>query len=100
MPRLTPAQICYGTFAVVIATVALLAATGTHNLLMTALVAILGITLGTIAAALAITAPARHAAADRRSVLVTRNRPDTAPGAARTDSSTVGSVREGAGARR
>ena len=100
MPRLTPAQICYGTLAVVIATVALLAATGTHSLLTTALVAILGITLGTIAAALAITAPARHAAADRQSLLVARNRPGTAPGAARTGSPTVGSVREGAGARR
>ncbi len=100
MPRLTPAQICYGTLAVVIATVALLAATGTHSLLTTALVAILGITLGTIAAALAITAPARHAAADRQSLLVTRNRPGAAPDAARTGSPTVESRREEAGARR
>ncbi|QMU75359.1 hypothetical protein GXW83_05910 [Streptacidiphilus sp. PB12-B1b] len=78
MPRLTPAQICYGTLAVVIATVALLAASGTHSLLTTALMAILGITLGTIAAALAITAPDRrgHTAARRRSsLLVARNRP-------------------------
>jgi hypothetical protein len=76
MPRLTPAQICYGTLAVVIATVALLAATGTHSLITTALMAVLGITLGTIAAALAITAPDRRgsAPARRSSLLVARNR--------------------------
>jgi hypothetical protein len=78
MPRLTPAQICYGTFAVVIATVALLAVTGSHSLLTTALLAILGITLGTIAAALAITAPARRGPARRHSLTVTSNRPTPA----------------------
>jgi len=75
MPRLTPAQICYGTLAVVIATVALLAASGTHSLLTTTLMAILGITLGTIAAALAITAPARRGSAPRRNLTVARNHP-------------------------
>ena len=75
MPRLTPAQICYGTLAVVIATVVLIAAAGTHGLLATSLLAILGITLGTIAAALAITAPARRGAAPARNLLVARNRP-------------------------
>ncbi|MBC3842533.1 hypothetical protein GXW82_27080 [Streptacidiphilus sp. 4-A2] len=75
MPRLTPAQICYGTVAVVIATVALLAASGTHSLVVTVLMAILGITLGTIAAALAITAPARRGSGSRRTLTVARNRP-------------------------
>ncbi len=82
MPRLTPAQICYGTFAVVIATVALLAASGTHSLLTTALMAILGITLGTIAAALAITAPARRGPGHRRTLTVARNHPGSARHAA------------------
>ena len=75
MPRLTPAQICYGTFAVVIATVALLAVSGSHTLLTTALLAILGIILGTIAAALAITAPARRGSARRNSLTVAGGRP-------------------------
>ena len=83
MPRLTPAQICYGTFAVVIATVVLLAASGTHSLITTTLMAILGITLGTIAAALAITAPARRGSGPRRNLLVARGNPtptrDSAP---------------------
>lgn len=78
MPRLTPAQICYGTLAVVIATVALLAASGTHSLVTTVLLAILGITLGTIAAALAITAPARRGSGPRRNLTVARNHPASA----------------------
>ena len=90
MPRLTPAQICYGTFAVVIATVALLAASGTHSLLTTTLMAILGITLGTIAAALAITAPARRGSANQRpSLLVARNRPVQGPQPARRTAAPV-----------
>ncbi|QMU67911.1 hypothetical protein [Streptacidiphilus sp. P02-A3a] len=82
MPRLTSAQICYGTVTVVIVTVALLAATGTHSLLTTALLAILGITLGTIAAALAVTAPARRGSGRRRSLTVARNHPASARHAA------------------
>ncbi|MFC1419334.1 hypothetical protein [Streptacidiphilus cavernicola] len=74
MPRLTPAQICYGTLAVVCATVALLALSGAHGLLAISLLVILGLTLGTIAAALAITAPARRDA-PRRSRLVAANHP-------------------------
>ena len=75
MPRLTPAQICYGTLAVVCATVALLALSGAHGLLAISLLVILGLTLGTIAAALAITAPARRDAAPARSRLVAANHP-------------------------
>ncbi|MEY9965788.1 hypothetical protein ABIA33_003838 [Streptacidiphilus sp. MAP12-16] len=75
MPRLTPAQICYGTLSVVVATVALLAASGAHSLLAVSLLVILGLTLGTIAAALAITAPARRGAAPGRSRLVAHGRP-------------------------
>ena len=80
MPRLTPAQICYGTLAVVCATVALLALSGAHGLLAISLLMILGLTLGTIAAALAITAPARRGAPPSRSRLVaTGNQPSQAP---------------------
>jgi hypothetical protein len=98
MPRLTPAQICYGTCAVVIATVALLAVSGTHSLLITTLLAILGITLGTIAAALAITAPARRGSAHRRRTLtVTGSRP--AP-AQPTSAPSVESIRQHESSRR
>jgi hypothetical protein len=79
MPRLTPAQICYGTLAVVVATVALLAASGAHSLLAIALLVILGLTLGTIAAALAITAPTRRSAPPQRSRMVAGGRPVQAP---------------------
>jgi hypothetical protein len=81
MPRLTPAQICYGTLGVVVATVALLAASGAQSLLTISLLVILGLTLGTIAAALAITAPARRGAAPsrNRSRLVARSGPRTTP---------------------
>ena len=79
MPRLTPAQICYGTLSVVVATVALLAASGAHSLLAISLLVILGVTLGTIAAALAITAPARRGPAPGRSRLVAHGRPTSAP---------------------
>ncbi|MHA6760301.1 hypothetical protein [Streptacidiphilus sp. PAMC 29251] len=75
MPRLTPAQICYGTLAVVCATVALLALFGAHSLLAISLLVILGLTLGTIAAALAITAPARRDPAPSRSRLVAAGNP-------------------------
>jgi hypothetical protein len=75
MPRLTPAQICYGTLAVVCATVALLALSGAHGLLAISLLVILGLTLGTIAAALAITAPARRGAPPSRSRLVAASSP-------------------------
>jgi len=98
MPRLTPAQICYGTLAVVIATIALLAASGTHSLLATSLLAILGITLGTIVAALAITAPARRGHTPARSLLVARNRPTPAGRPATPPS--VESIPEREGSRR
>lgn len=81
MPRLTPAQIGYGTLAVVLATVAMIAASGAHSLLAIALLVILGLTLGTIAAALAITAPARRGAPPQgqRSRLVAGGRPEGSP---------------------
>ncbi|MEZ0094290.1 hypothetical protein [Streptacidiphilus sp. EB129] len=79
MPRLTPAQICYGTLAVVVATVALLAASGAHSLLAISLLVILGLTLGTIAAALAITAPVRRGTAPGRSRTVARSGPRSSP---------------------
>jgi hypothetical protein len=78
MPRLTPAQICYGTLTVVCATVALLALSGTHSLLTIALLVILGLTLGTIAAALAITRPARPDSGPSRSRLVAAGSPSAA----------------------
>ena len=79
MPRLTPAQICYGTLAVVCATVALLALSGAHSLLTISLLVILGLTLGTIALALAITAPARRGAQPTRSRMVAGGRPASVP---------------------
>jgi hypothetical protein len=78
MPRLTPAQICYGTLAAVCVTVALLALSGAHGLLAISLLVILGLTLGTIAVAVAITSPARHDAAPSRSRLVAAGNPSTA----------------------
>ncbi|MEY9837599.1 hypothetical protein [Streptacidiphilus sp. EB103A] len=79
MPRLTPAQICYGTLAVVVATVALLAASGAHSLLTISLLMILGLTLGTIALALAITAPARRGTKPTGSRMVVGGRPASSP---------------------
>lgn len=75
MPRLTPAQICYGTLAVVCATVALLAVSGAHSLVAVSLLVMLVLTLGTIAIALAITAPARRDHNPSRSRLVAGGRP-------------------------
>ena len=84
MPRLTPAQICYGTLAAVCATVALLALSGAHGLVAISLLVILGLTLGTIAVAVAITAPARHEPTPSRSRLVAAGNP--APGAPSVES--------------
>jgi hypothetical protein len=75
MTRLTPAQICYGTLAVVCATVALLALSGAHSLVAISLMVMLVLTLGTIAIALAITAPSRRGAPVSRSRLVAGGRP-------------------------
>ena len=74
MPRPTPAQLGYGTFAVVAAVVVLLAATGAESMLAVTLLVILGLIIGTIAAALAVTAPKRrpHSQVVARSPRATR----------------------------
>ncbi|WP_377271159.1 hypothetical protein [Peterkaempfera sp. SMS 1(5)a] len=58
MPRPTLAQTCWGTLAVVSATVVLLAVSGADSLLSITVVVVFGIALGTLATALSMTGQA------------------------------------------
>jgi hypothetical protein len=79
MPRPTPAQICYGTLAVVVATIALLAASGTSGVVGVTVLVVAGLALGTLATALAMTAPARRRAARQGGRIVASGSGGTGP---------------------
>ncbi|MCD0485118.1 hypothetical protein LO771_22720 [Streptacidiphilus sp. ASG 303] len=74
MPRPTPAQICWGTLAVVSATAVLLAVSGADSVPAVTVLVVFGLALGTLATALLV--PGR-APRDSRDVA-----PGAVPGAA------------------